>query len=579
MSKFPPITAEKAREILSYLDSNDRDLWYQVGCILGRETHGDPNVFAVYQEWARTSSNRKEVDDAAKEREEFYKSSSRQGPGIGALIKKAKANGYKSNEFDRQVRAEESPTGAYFADHVDICLQDLGPQASPTLNELYAQVQQDASRVLRYWLYYAPENENTLRTTFLNEQRKYFRYLPTKYRSIFAALLDYCNSHKTFGPQNFKEWCNSKAIDCTAIDIEALAINDTVPETSEHVWDLMKSMYQTAWRLLVMQKAVALANKITDSTIPFDATDGTLSSFFNEVRKPSDSVAIDTCDWMSHIRNQVLGLMNSEDDLKDYIPTGYELIDKHIYGYRRREVTIFAAHSGVGKTWFGVDSSLRAAEERKARVLFVSTEMDTDSILARYFSVHNDIKLDKDEIKARDANGSLALAFQHTAAFCEPNPFVRVLGNVRGGLSVEQIEAEIADASIVEPLDLVVIDYLQNVVNESLGRNANGFERNKDTMNRLDSMAKRYNCAVLALAQLNNPNRKQGDPTPNLYDIAECTYVVQPAAAVLMMYKVGGNDGAPKQLLLNVVKSRYGSNTESPIGVTRSVGSRFEFHQ
>lgn len=578
--------AEALQQILSYLDCNDRDLWFKTFAILGRAYHCDERVLAIAQNWARKCSSRKENDDAKKERTEFYHSSQRQGPGIGALIAEAKRHGYKATTYDSFVHEHEAPNSAMVMGDVGISIREAEVTPESPQGALLGAAQKAANRALRFWIYYALPDENAERRRFLNENRKYFKFLPRDHRLMAAALTDYCNTHDTYGPQDFSEWCESHSLSEVPKLMQKVNITDSIPECAEHTWDLIQDAYQAGWRLLAMQRAQDLVFELQDLSIPFEGTDKLVNHFVKEVAKASEYEVLDVQDWAPRARNAVMDFIDLSSNIRTFIPTGYDAIDRHILGYRRGEVTIFAAHSGVGKTWFGVDSSLKVAIERKARVLFVSTEMSTDAVLMRYFSCMNGVNLDRKTLSDLNEQGKLTAAFQHTAKVCVDAEFMRIQGNVMGGLSIDQIESAVADASTVQPVDLVVVDYLQNVINDNLGRNASGFDRNKDTMGRLDRIARRFNCAVLALAQLNNPNRKvSANQAPNLYDIAECTYVVQPAAAVLMMYKVnldalrGSKKPEDKGTILNlsVVKSRYGTNTDAPLTVIRKNGSNFDF--
>lgn len=580
--------AKDLEEILSYLNCSDRETWYKTFAILGRAYHCDERVFNIAQQWARGYSQRDEAKDSQKETTEFYVSSQREGPGIGALILQAQKAGYQGTRYNKHVHEHEAPISALVSSDIEISIQDVDKSAEAPERKLFAIAESAANRAIRFWLFFAADNESTDRLRFLNEHRKYFRFMPRRYRLVAAALLDYCSSHPVYGPNDFAEWCKAKELEVTPEQIKALTATDTIPETVQHTWDLMQEMYRASWMLLVIQQAKTLANGIAASAHSnlndaFERADNSIENFANQIRKVSEDNAIDAPDWAVENRKSLYGLIDVNSGLKDYVPSGYPAIDRFTLGYRRREVTLFAAHSGVGKTWFGLDSMLKVAVEHKARVLFISTEMATSAILDRCFALINDVSIAKDDLLSLSERGVLTDMLRYADKVYSTSKFMRVVGCGSRGIDITTIEEKIMEASFVEPLDLVVVDYLQNVQNSLVDRRANSYERNKDTMERLTAMAARYNCAILALAQLNNPNRKQSPTSaPNLYDIAECSYVVQPAASVLMMHRVlaDGPDGKKQMgLRLSVVKSRYGRNTAAPLIATRSRGSRFDFQE
>ena len=167
-------------------------------------------------------------------------------------------------------------------------------------------------------------------------------------------------------------------------------------------------------------------------------------------------------------------------------------------------------------------------------------------------------------------------------------PNLSIIAGKNGGLSVEQITQEIAVQSQSGPVDLVVVDYLQNLANDSISPRAQGWERIKDTMERLNQACHVNNCPMLLLAQLNNPNRKASGAAgePNIYEVAGASDVVRDAAAVLLLYQVKETDteqqdeiapiGDGTQLRLIVGKSRFGQQTKQPLEITRDAGSRFQ---
>lgn len=569
---------DELRDILSYLDCADRDQWFKTFAILGRAYHRDGNVFNVAQEWARRYGGRNETADAKKEETEFYSSSLHDGPSIGALIAEAKAHGYTKTKYDSYVHQENAPVNAYFAEHVDICIQDPTGPVMGDIERLLRIVNVTASSILGYWLYYAPVSDNPTRLQFINESRKYFRYVPSQFRKIFTALFDYCNSHTSFDVNDFKSWCKENELNCTREEIENLAAAEDIPSAPDRAWNQLATMYQASWVLLCCQQMQQCMNSMLSPQTTFDDAVRAKNKLFENMLEVQKIDHKTLRDFASEARQGIYELIDPDIRANNFIPTGYAAIDNHIYGYRRGKVTLFAAHSGMGKTWFGVDTSFHVVTEFKGRVLFLSTEMDTRSIITRYFAVQHNYPLTPKELKQLADNGDLTEALQNTKALADNGLSLSVIGNTSGGLSINDIENAIASASIQSPLDLVVVDYLQNVTNDNLGRNPSSFDRNKDTMSRLDSLATRYNCAILALTQLNNPNRKQGGGAPNLYDIAECTYVVQPAAAVLLMYKVANSlDPSKQDIKLTVAKSRYHTCTDIPLLGIRKAGGGFEF--
>lgn len=587
---------EEVRKILTYLDPNDREQWFKTFAILGREYSGNTDVYHAAQDWAKGASNRK-PSDAKKEHHEFYVSSARQGPGIGALINAAKARGYVvSKKSDRAMRAYTAPTNAFFCDHVEICLSPVQAPADGTETtelRLYSDVVDNANTVLKYWLYSAPQSLTAERAAFLTKNKNLFRYFPLGQRGIITALFDYSTTHDSYSYKEFRKWAELSCIDFDQNALNAV-LNTESPYGPSITQDLIEQLYRSSHCLMIRQRALRLADEAIAAG--FEKTNRAVTRFYEVSQPVVEGEMCPVDEWGFVGSNGCFARADSNPTMDDVVPSGYELLDKYIDGYRRREVTLFAAHSGVGKTWFGVDTSYKLLMARpNARILFVSSEMDVKQIVLRFFAVINDLSLRKDMLQQYVKTNRIAEARATVAKFAESGPDIHLMGIQRGGLSISHIEARVAELSMNKRLDLVVVDYLQNIVNDKVSVHENNYTKVLDTMDRLDQIAKDYNCAVLALTQLNNPNRKQTmKQEPNLYDIAECSYVVQPAAAVLMMYRdpngvafydngagmsfpdLNGSTEATN-LLLSVAKSRYGICTAKPLEVRRSIGSRFSF--
>ena len=732
-SKQGKVELDELRKILNYLDYCDREQWYKTFAILGREYGADMDVLHVAQEWSRKYPHRKPKDELQEQRE-FFQSSKRSGPGIGALIAEAKRHGYEVPRHYKKFSGDDGSSSGYDPNDLSLIRPDLqakakakakaqaqaqaqtmgqgqgqsqaqssasassasaaasdaastfasaaadakvmgdaqglGPdqgaaefdseviysnkvvfveQLEPLAadcpvdsdeSKLYDSVQSKANAILKFWLYTAGNGNVPDRVNFLTENKKFFGFFPVEQRVIIEALYEFCKSHEDYSISEFLQWCKLEGL----YDVFDQGVLNTVLDTEtiqskDMARDYMRYLYEDSYTLMLWQRACLFAAGVLKRS--FKANTSAVRYFFEESLPVMEGETAPVEQWPADVRAEVIERIDEKPNMERFVPSGYAHIDEHIMGFRRGEVTIFAAHSGVGKTWFALDTTVRLLNTfPNARVLFISSEMSVREIELRFYGLLNDISLLKHDLQrlAKDGN-KLLDSFKKLDSFAESRYDITLYGNKSGGTSIDDIEALVSGLSASKRLDLVVVDYIQNIVNETLpnkNNNTSTFDRVRNTMNRLDRLANTYNCAVLSLAQLNNPNRKQGQNLPpNLYDIAECTYMVQPAAAVLMMYKgdlsaglvsinkskdknanaggsggsggsgsAGGSGGSGSSsssgsdvgkvqgsllddeedrvfnqtdLLLAVRKSRYGTNSDDPLHVFRSEGARFLF--
>lgn len=582
MSNSLPAHSELAK-ILSYLDPSDRDTWVKACLVLGRDYNQDRSVFDIYQNWARGYQGRT-AEDERHERHDFFKGSKGDGAHIGTLIMMAKERGYQPPKPEHDNDAQPLAPIVWKQAPGPV-LHKLPESASEGAKKLQAVTQLCSRTLLRNLLLGCiSDADQVARSKFLIEHQHQLHFYPEDVRTYFEAMTRFNAVNNKFEYGDFVEWSNLNVPGFDEPTMFGLTNAQEVisPALYEEFFD---KMFKASWQLLSAQLARELSDKLMSSS--YDAAQNAVAQFAQDTARGSNGIVVQTIDQIVPTACELIPqIIDPRQAGRFYIPTGYGEIDQYIYGYRRGEVTIFAAHSGVGKTWFGVDTA-RLALTKGLRVLFVSTEMDTRTIALRFYNnvagvesprpfksaqrelTDNEVAMVSERINFyQDKAGGVTMELKGA------DGFLQIIGKSFGGLSIEEIEQAVAAASVLKPLDLVVVDYLQNVTNDSFGnRNTLNYERVKNVMERLTQMSNQYQCATLALAQLNNPNRKNSsNAAPNLYDIADATAVVRDAAAVLMMYR-----DENEITKLKVAKSRYGTLTEGDLQLTRTPGSRFSF--
>lgn len=581
-------TSTELATILTYLDPSDRETWFKVACILGREYNQDRAIYDVMQNWSRQYQGRTAADERH-EYNDFHFGSNREGAHIGTIIEMAKARGYKPPKAEREDKGPIPDNGPKLGSIVwhkapGPELHELPQDSSESALKLQDVAQLCSRTLLKNFLFFcSSDKEIAARNELLTEHRTQLHYYPADVRVYFEALTAYCAQHKAYEYRDFIEWAN---LVVPGFEEERLIELTAAQEmiSPELYREFFERMFRASWSLLSAQMAQDLSQTLQSSD--FEAGQDAVSKFTQDTLVIShELIKQDQTSIVPEAHNLIDQIVNPNQSGFYYLPTGYFEIDDLIYGFRRDEVTLFAAHSGVGKTWFGVDAA-RLAMAAGRRVLFVSTEMDPASIALRFYcniagvDGPRPIKKAGLNISAEEeqmANDSIAYYHakgEAVTTFCaKHNARIQIVGKGSGGLAIEEIEQCVESASISEPLDLVVVDYLQNITNDRFGnRSTSNYERVKNTMERLTRMSRKNHCATLALAQLNNPNRKNSaSAAPNLYDIADSSYVVRDAAAVLIMYRE--NDVTR----LKVAKSRYGNLTDNDLSVTRFQGSQFSF--
>lgn len=227
------------------------------------------------------------------------------------------------------------------------------------------------------------------------------------------------------------------------------------------------------------------------------------------------------------------------------ISTSLPSLDSLLGGLFPGESIILAARPAMGKTALAMQIAHHAAAENH-NVLFVSLEM-------------RDV-----ELGMRVACGISGVNGKHARqGTTRPDEIARLrsanehLRPISLGIyapsdaTIRQIRAAIKQASIVRPVELVLVDYLQLIEPED--RRATRAEQVARISRSLKQLAKEFNVPVLTLCQL---NRDADGNTPSLSHLRESGSIEQDADVVMAIHRNGAEGDNKAQVI--VLKQRHG---------------------
>lgn len=541
-------SADEVRELLSFLPADNRDMWVKTARILGRCYPHNEEIFGIFRDWASTYRSRKAAD-AQHERKEFDSApNDGQDYGIGVLIAEAKSRGWTPK---RRSELDHTPAPVEI-----IKPAPAAPDAEPSWEEYtYAKIVSTASAISKFlFLCPSPAQRASMLAEISDDGIKFF---PPPYNRGIDLLAKYCRNHDEYTWPAFEQWVKrSKDAAFPFSELSALIGAPERPQNFDNCRDFWRDLQVTSLALLSVQSAASFAQRVKER--PYAAA-SELTTLIQSLSPKAPGRLYADPDFDELIASDVRETRDPELKLKIFVPTYIAQLDECIQGWRRGEVSILAAHSGVGKTWFGIDASLRLLEHGH-RVLFISAEMDAKSIARRMFTASEEIS----NTVYQDPHSPLQMHLDNFHRKMSTGRFMLYAGR---GTKIEDIEAQISRCELTGGLDLVIVDYLQLIENRRGGDQV--WERVYNTMRRLTQVAQRCNVPVLVLAQLNNPNRNPQQSTskggkkvraPGLYDLADSTAVVRDAAAVLAFYREDNDDRT--SLTLKILKNRYGGKVE-----------------
>lgn len=225
---------------------------------------------------------------------------------------------------------------------------------------------------------------------------------------------------------------------------------------------------------------------------------------------------------------------------RNAIKTGIVALDRYTGGLHRGEYVILGGRPSIGKTALAVQLAFTVAQ-RGGGVFYGSLEMPVTLLMPRLAACHlwtpggaTNIpytRILRSELNDREARW-VAEATQEMSAF-------PLIIDDAPGLSPAELEARAAVAkSKLErkgrSLDLVIVDHLHKMRQAGTTSKTNEYT---EISARLAEMAKRLDCPVLALAQLNRGVENRDDKRPQLADLRESGSIEQDADVVLFVYR------------------------------------------
>jgi replicative DNA helicase len=219
------------------------------------------------------------------------------------------------------------------------------------------------------------------------------------------------------------------------------------------------------------------------------------------------------------------------------VPTGYADLDRILKGgFKRQNLIYLGARPGVGKSSLARCVALNAAR-RGQRVAFFSLEMSENEVLAQMGSTISGLDSDCFLEQQRDR---LSDDVRHAVT--------DVLGKLHAlplfidevpGRTPFQIEAQLARQEQLsgQPFDLVIVDYLGLMnADERIG-SGNRVQEIGAISRAMKRLAKRLNCPVLALVQLNRAVESRTVHVPMLSDMRDGGDQEQDADIVLFIHR------------------------------------------
>ena len=255
------------------------------------------------------------------------------------------------------------------------------------------------------------------------------------------------------------------------------------------------------------------------------------------------------------------------------IRTGLVPVDDLLmFGMRGGDMVVLAARPAVGKTSAAMQIAEHVALDLKKRVLMFSLEMTSVALMERMIR-------SRARVRAADILAQSITPYQKQAlskAYEEVRDS-NILCDDTSGKSMGYIKAISRRAHQKEPIDLIIIDYLQLLKGDSKRAKDNRVNEVEEISGGIKELAKTLKVPVLVLAQLNRDPEKRGG-RPSLSDLKGSGAIEQDADMVMILHcdeEDAKNHTQNPTVEFIVAKHREGPTGIAPMSFNKAV-TRFE---
>lgn len=350
-------------------------------------------------------------------------------------------------------------------------------------------------------------------------------------RHIYDAMLASNNGH--FDPLAFNEALSEPAkVRFYSVERDYQDIAD--PLTFQ---DWIKTIRAASESRLIVHALMTAQTQLTAG----DKADAVLADLLMEVNRARErnkgETMVSLKTGVGRVRDIIARWDKGESDIET-VPTGFDDLDRLTGGMVRKHITVLGGRPGMAKTQFALQVAHKVAlwskeQKRDSAVIVFSAEMSTDRLVMRLASSVSGVATK--ELRAKRASEEEKKLYLATLTALEGLP---ISVDETPDPTTAQMMARVAVEAMAHPdgIDLVIFDYLE-LAGETQGKNATGDDRIGRIMRGLKVIAKRFNCAVLALSHLNREVESRPTRLPEISDLRASGWVENLAQQVIFIMR------------------------------------------
>lgn len=216
------------------------------------------------------------------------------------------------------------------------------------------------------------------------------------------------------------------------------------------------------------------------------------------------------------------------------LTTGFKELDEMTFGLQKADLVIVAGRPSMGKTSFAMNLVESVLLKEQLPVLVFSLEMPSESLMLRTFASlgrinQSDIRSGKIDAQNWPRITSTVQQLKNTSLYIDDT----------AGLTTLELRARarrVAREQKGKGIGMIMVDYLQ-LMQGGVNSTENRAMEISEISRTLKSIAKEFDCPVIALSQLNRSLEQRTDKRPVMSDLRESGAIEQDADLILFIYR------------------------------------------
>jgi len=243
------------------------------------------------------------------------------------------------------------------------------------------------------------------------------------------------------------------------------------------------------------------------------------------------------------------------------LPTGYKDLDDKTSGLQKSDLIIVAGRPSMGKTSFAMNLAENALLLSNKPVLVFSLEMPAESLIFRMLSSLG--RIDQKRLRTGKLEDEDWPKLTAAVSKLKDKPLL-----IDDSVGLSPMEMRSRARRVMREygqLGLVVVDYLQLMQIKGFGDNRVG--EISEISRSLKTMAREFECPVIALSQLNRSLEQRPNKRPVMSDLRESGAIEQDADIIAFVYRDEVyNEDTPDKGVAEII---IGKQRNGPIGTVR----------